>query len=244
MKIVNVLVVAVALSVLVLGCDKKPADAPTYPPSPSATATPAAADPYDTHKTGKLSDPEKAVEAGLPTAKTKELAVDKAVEMDEVRQKTERAAAQVKGLGDSTIEGTVSFAVDKDDDGIEVQVKLSGLSPGEHGFHIHMKGDCSAADGSSAGGHFNPTDVAHGAPDADVHHVGDLGNIEADADGKVDTTVTLRGATIAQAPTTPNDRSVIGRAVIVHSGADDLKSQPSGDAGKPVACGVITKVAF
>ncbi|MEZ4267623.1 MAG: superoxide dismutase family protein [Myxococcota bacterium] len=238
--------VAASLSLLALGCEKKPADAPSYPSTATRTAptSPGVADPALVDKTGKPSGAKEAAEPALPTAKTEELAVDTAVDMDEVRQQTERAAALMKGLGDSKVEGTVSFAVDKDDDGVEVQVKLSGLSPGEHGFHIHMNGDCSAADGSSAGGHFNPTKAEHGAPDAASHHVGDLGNIKADEDGKVDTTVTLRGATIAQAPMTPGDHSIIGRAVIVHGGADDMKSQPSGDAGAPVACGVITKVEF
>jgi Cu-Zn family superoxide dismutase len=127
--------------------------------------------------------------------------------------------------------GTVTFtAADK---GVRVVANISGLSPGEHGFHIHEKGDCSAADASSAGEHFNPTGAPHGGPDSDQHHVGDLGNITADSSGsatldRVFSYLTLEG-----------DTSIIGRAVVVHSGRDDLTSQPSGDAGTRVACGVI-----
>jgi Cu-Zn family superoxide dismutase len=127
--------------------------------------------------------------------------------------------------------GTVTFtAADK---GVRVVAIVSGLTPGEHGIHIHEKGDCSAADASSAGEHFNPTGAPHGGPDSDQHHIGDLGNITADSSGsatldRVFSYLALEG-----------DNSIIGRAVVVHSGRDDLTSQPSGDAGTRVACGVI-----
>ena len=127
--------------------------------------------------------------------------------------------------------GTVTF--EKVDGGIKVSAELEGLSQGKHGFHIHEFGDCSAVDGGSAGGHFNPTKKNHGAPEDTERHVGDLGNVEAGSDGtasyeRVDSVVTLSG-----------DNSILGRAVIVHAGEDDLTSQPTGDAGARVACGVI-----
>jgi Cu-Zn family superoxide dismutase len=127
--------------------------------------------------------------------------------------------------------GTVTFT--SADKGVRVVAIISGLAPGEHGFHIHEKGDCSAADASSAGEHFNPTGAPHGGPDSDQHHIGDLGNITADSSGsatldRVFSYLTLEG-----------DTSIIGRAVVVHSGRDDLTSQPGGDAGTRVACGVI-----
>lgn len=131
----------------------------------------------------------------------------------------------------SDVKGTVTFT--KVDEGLRIEADLSGLTPGEHGFHVHENGDCTANDGSSAGGHFNPEDMNHGAPGTTPRHVGDFGNITADADGnahyeRVDSEATLSG-----------DDSVIGRAVIVHAHADDLTSQPSGDAGSREACGVV-----
>jgi Cu-Zn family superoxide dismutase len=242
MKRLYPVVVLAAFGLGLLGCEKKPAELTTSPVvTPlQAPLTPRAEEP----RSEPAAERQAEAEPPLPTAKTEELAVEKAAEMDEERQATYRAAAMLKGLGDSAVAGTVNFEVAKDDDSVKVEVKLSGLSPGEHGFHIHVKGDCSAADGSSAGGHFNPTDAEHGAPDADARHVGDLGNIKADDDGTVDTTLTLRGALLGSEPTSPTDRSIIGRAIIVHSGPDDLKSQPAGGSGTPVACGVITKVEF
>lgn len=114
---------------------------------------------------------------------------------------------------------------------------LTGLEPGVHGFHIHEVGDCSAPDASSAGGHYNPHSAPHGSPQApnDGRHVGDLGNITANAEGVAgidveDTQVKLSGP-----------ESVIGKPVVVHSGEDDFQSQPSGDAGSRVGCGIIVE---
>jgi superoxide dismutase, Cu-Zn family len=131
----------------------------------------------------------------------------------------------------NTVTGTVTFS--KVDDGVKVVADLQGLSAGKHGIHIHECGDCSAADGSSAGGHFNPMAKSHGAPMDAMRHEGDMGNIEADATGKahmeyVDKNISLDGMT-----------SIIGRSVIVHKNEDDLKTQPTGNAGARVACGVI-----
>jgi Cu-Zn family superoxide dismutase len=108
-----------------------------------------------------------------------------------------------------------------------------GLNPGQYGFHIHEYGDCTAPAGTSAGGHFNPENQPHAGPDQAQRHVGDLGNLEADNSGnahyeKTDTHLKFDGRD-----------SIIGRGVIVHTGVDDLVSQPSGNAGPRVACGVI-----
>jgi Cu-Zn family superoxide dismutase len=107
--------------------------------------------------------------------------------------------------------------------------------PGPHGFHIHEKGDCSAADASSAGGHFNPTGKPHGGPDSDARHAGDFGNIEADATGNARYSRTFSDLTL------DGESSIIGKAIIVHQKADDLKTQPSGDAGGRIGCGVIAR---
>lgn len=129
------------------------------------------------------------------------------------------------------VHGMVTFT--RTPDGIRVVADVQNLEPGAHGFHIHEYGDCSADDGTSAGGHFNPTGMPHGGRHAEKRHVGDLGNITADASGRaraefVDAHLSFEGTT-----------SIIGRAVIIHARADDLKSQPSGAAGPRVACGVI-----
>jgi Cu-Zn family superoxide dismutase len=130
------------------------------------------------------------------------------------------------------VSGTVTFTPVTG--GVQVQAEIAGLTPGKHGFHIHEFGDCSATDGSSAGGHFNPTNEPHAGPDAAKRHEGDMGNIEADASGKAKLDYVDHHMSLSNDQT-----SVIGRAVIVHAKADDLKSQPSGDAGARVACGVI-----
>ncbi|MGA7615147.1 MAG: superoxide dismutase family protein, partial [Thermoanaerobaculia bacterium] len=117
---------------------------------------------------------------------------------------------------------------------VRVDVDLTGLTPGEHGFHVHEKGDCSAADATSAGGHFNPTGAPHGSPAAATHHAGDLGNVTANANGEVHTSMTTSSITVTDGP-----RSITGRAVVVHADPDDFVSQPSGNAGPRVGCGVI-----
>jgi len=129
------------------------------------------------------------------------------------------------------VTGVVHFS--RTAEGIRIEATVSGLSPGRHGFHIHEWGDCSAPDATSAGGHFNPDGQPHGAPDSATRHVGDLGNLEANEEGmatysRVDTVVAFSGP-----------RSIIGRAVIVHAAEDDLTSQPTGNAGGRLACGVI-----
>ena len=146
-------------------------------------------------------------------------------------QDVSKAIAVLHPASGSQVMGTVTFT--KSGDEVKVVADITGLKPGKHGFHIHEFGDCSAPDAASAGGHFNPTHHQHGAPDAADRHAGDLGNIEADASGKAhlewsDKVMKLSG----------NDL-IIGHAVIVHEKADDLKTQPTGDAGGRLACGVI-----
>jgi len=144
------------------------------------------------------------------------------------------AVAELKPASKSEVSGTVTLS--EKDGKVEVEVDLKGLRPGDHGFHIHEKGDCSSPDALSAGGHFNPDKKEHGAPDAPAHHAGDLGNLTVGADGTVKTTVTVDFLTLGDAP-----NSAVGKAVIVHEKPDDLKSQPVGNAGGRVACGVVEK---
>jgi Cu-Zn family superoxide dismutase len=115
---------------------------------------------------------------------------------------------------------------------IAITGEIRGLTPGEHAFHVHEFGDCSAPDAMSAGSHFNPTKMPHGSPDHEKRHVGDLGNIKADDDGKAvldirDKVIQLHGP-----------HSILGRSIIVHAKPHDF-SQPVGNAGGRVACGVI-----
>ena len=131
----------------------------------------------------------------------------------------------------NAVTGTVTFT--RVSGGVKIVADLQGLTQGKHGIHIHECGDCSAVDGTSAGGHFNPMSKSHGAPMDAMRHEGDMGNIVADASGKahleyVDTAISLDGVT-----------SIIGRSVIIHKNEDDLKTQPTGNAGARVACGVI-----
>jgi Cu-Zn family superoxide dismutase len=142
-----------------------------------------------------------------------------------------KAIAVLHPTKGNNVMGSVTFTQSGDE--VKVVADITGLTPGKHGFHIHEFGDCSSPDGNAAGGHFNPTKHDHGAPDASDRHAGDLGNIEADASGKAhlewsDKVMKLSGAD-----------SIVGHSVIVHEKADDLKTQPTGNAGGRLACGVI-----
>lgn len=122
-------------------------------------------------------------------------------------------------------------------DGVHLTGEVGGLSPGStHAIHIHEKGDCSAADASSAGGHFNPAGAPHGKVGSGAHHGGDMDNIVANAEGVAKVDVHASGVTLGGGAV--ND--VAGRAVIVHAAADDYRTQPTGNAGGRVACGLIT----
>ena len=122
------------------------------------------------------------------------------------------------------------------DGAIMVMGEIGGLKPNqEHAFHIHEKGDCSAADATSAGGHFNPTSQPHGRASAGQHHLGDNDNLKADAKGVVKVHTHFNGVVLN--PGAANN--IIGKAVIVHAAPDDYTTQPTGNAGGRIACGVI-----
>lgn len=142
-----------------------------------------------------------------------------------------KAVAVLYPTRENEVHGIVTFI--KTGDKIKVKANVEGLTPGKHGFHVHEFGDCSAPDGASAGGHFNPDGTPHGAPGDPKRHVGDLGNITAEKNGKAH--LEMEDAFLSFTGT----HSIIGRGVIVHAGEDDLSSQPSGNAGPRVACGVI-----
>jgi len=118
---------------------------------------------------------------------------------------------------------------------VHVTGRLEGLEPNStHGFHIHQYGDFTKMDGTSAGGHFNPKDTKHAGPDAPAHHAGDLGNVTADDNGVVELDMMVDFLSISAGP-----HAILGRAVVLHAGPDDLSSQPSGAAGPRIGVGII-----
>lgn len=141
------------------------------------------------------------------------------------------ARADVRPLGDNTARGIVEIQTAADGDGpLTIHVLLMGLDAGPHGMHIHLGTDCAAP-----GLHLNPLNSPHGAANAGAtaRHLGDLGNVTADASGMVDE--------MLRDPLLATDMSFFGKVVVVHEGQDDLSTQPGGDAGEPIACGVIER---
>lgn len=175
-----------------------------------------------------------------------------APERDQPSRATVAPAASTQPAGPPTVAETVSavvelaateghrasgrLSVEREGQALRVRGLLSGLgADSEHGFHIHENGDCSAADASSAGGHFNPLGRAHGHPAAGEHHAGDMLNVRADGQGAARVDVLLPGLGLRDGSAS----DVIGRAIVVHKDADDHASQPAGNAGARIACGVI-----
>lgn len=142
------------------------------------------------------------------------------------------AEAVLNATQGNTASGAVSFRQEGGD--VVMSARINGLAPGAHGFHIHDKGDCSAPDATSAGGHFNPTGKPHGNPDSADHHGGDMPQLIADASGNASLVATLTGLSVVAGP-----NSVVGRGVIIHAAPDDFKTQPTGNSGARVACGVV-----
>jgi Cu-Zn family superoxide dismutase len=130
--------------------------------------------------------------------------------------------------------GTVDFQ--QMGQNVQVKVHIEGLQPNStHGFHVHQYGDLRSEDGKSAGGHFNPEGHEHAGPMTKMRHAGDMGNVKANDKGIVDVTLTFENFKLDPA----SKDGIIGRSVVLHAGTDDLKSQPSGDAGSRLAVGVI-----
>lgn len=146
--------------------------------------------------------------------------------------KAPSAEATLAPTQGSNASGHVRFT--EVDDGVSIEARVAGLTPGGHGFHIHEKGDCSAPDATSAGGHFNPTGQPHGHPGKDDHHLGDLPMLTADASGQAMLSTVVKGLSIGS-----GDGNIVGRAVIVHAMPDDYTTQPTGNSGGRLACGVI-----
>jgi Cu-Zn family superoxide dismutase len=140
------------------------------------------------------------------------------------------AVAKLEPTKGNNVKGTVTFT-QAGENKIRVNAQLEGLKPdGEHGFHVHDKGDCSSGDGMSAGGHFNPSGKAHG-PQAGEHHAGDMPNLRGDGYGNASAVFEISGSVA----------DLVGHGLIVHRDPDDYKTQPTGNSGPRLACAVITK---
>ncbi len=167
--------------------------------------------------------------------KEKEMEESADVEVVETVDKEKRITFVLESRSGSTATGKVSFA--EMDGKVSMEASLSGLEPGTHAIHIHEKADCSAADATSSGGHWNPTFENHGKwGDEEGFHRGDIGNFEADDAGngsiRLTTDLWCLGCD-------DENKNVLGKAIVVHQGADDFTSQPSGAAGARVSCGGI-----
>lgn len=144
-----------------------------------------------------------------------------------------QARATIEARSGSNVTGWATFT-ERSTGGVAIVVHIENAPPGSHGLHVHEKGDCSAPDASSAGGHFNPGGMPHAGP-TDMHrHAGDLGNITIESNGTghlelVSDLLTVR----------PGPNSVVGKAVVFHEKTDDLSTQPTGNAGSRLGCGVV-----
>lgn len=160
-------------------------------------------------------------------------------EMEVIKEEVmvEAIAFKMEPKSDSNVAGEVSFT--EENGKVVMKATFSGLTPGEHAIHIHDKADCSSADGTSTGGHWNPTAEPHGKWGVEAgYHRGDIGNFTADAEGNA----TLEFTTDLWCIGCDDDtKNIVGKAVIVHQGVDDFTSQPSGAAGARISCTGIIK---
>ena len=166
----------------------------------------------------------------------KEAADEVETAVEEIKEEVETIKFAMEPKSDSEVKGDVTFT--QEGNTVSMMASLSGLTPGEHAIHIHEKADCSSADGKSTGGHWNPTNEPHGKWGySEGYHRGDIGNFTADSEGNA----VVEFATDLWCIGCDDDtKNIVGKAVIVHQGVDDFKSQPSGDAGARVSCtGII-----
>lgn len=170
--------------------------------------------------------------ANTPAPETNKTAAAASKPADKPAEKMVELTVTMAPKSDSKVSGTVRLMAVEG--GVKVIADLKGVPEGSHGFHVHEKGDCSAADGTSAGGHFDPDGHEHGMPGTDMHHLGDLGNIEADAEGNATKEHIAKGANLKAG----DAHSFAGLAIILHAKSDD-GGQPTGNAGSRIACGVI-----
>jgi Cu-Zn family superoxide dismutase len=133
--------------------------------------------------------------------------------------------------------GTATFS--EKANGVQLDLKVSNLPPGLHGFHIHAVGRCQAPDFASAGPHFNPEGKQHGWDNPQGHHLGDLQNLNVGPDGKAKIRILVPGVTLGEGPTSLFHEG--GTALVIHAKPDDGKTDPAGNAGPRIACGVVIR---
>jgi len=165
---------------------------------------------------------------GMITAQNDTVVIDNTVHL--------KAVAKITAKNSSDVSGIVTF--NEADGRVSMSANITGLTPGKHAIHIHAIGDCSAADGSSAGGHWNPTNEKHGMRRTAPFHAGDIGNIVADSNGIGTINMETDLWCINCSDKTKN---IIGNSIVIHEGSDDFVSQPSGAAGDRIGCGKIIK---
>jgi len=220
-SLITHLVVAGLVSTTLIGCrctDTRKPEAKKDQQSEQSVA--------ETKKTKPPADPAHITEEESLPNRAEQVAL---VDQIEVRQITQ-AVGEIHPLKDNHVTGTVTFT--KVPGGVRIVADIEGLKPGEHGFHVHEHGSCEG-DGTSAGGHYNPTNSKHGGPDSPERHVGDFGNLVANAEGKahydrVDTLISLEG-----------EQSIIGKSLVIHADRDDFVTQPTGNSGPRIGCGLI-----
>ncbi|HTP52732.1 MAG TPA: superoxide dismutase family protein [Anaeromyxobacteraceae bacterium] len=148
----------------------------------------------------------------------------------------ETARAELKNASGTAV-GIATFVAVPG--GVELALKASGLPPGPHGFHVHAVGKCEGPDFKTAGGHFNPGAKKHGLENPEGPHAGDMPNLVVGADGSGSAKVLLSGASLGSGPNSLLHEG--GTALVVHADADDMKTDPAGNAGARIACGVIER---
>ncbi|MGE0590148.1 MAG: superoxide dismutase family protein [Cyclobacteriaceae bacterium] len=168
------------------------------------------------------------------TPAQKEEATDETTTEEQPTTEEVTASAVLNSASGSSVTGTANFT-QTGDMMVRMSLEVQGLTPGEHALHLHEKGDCSAPDATSAGGHWNPGGMDHGKRGEGQYHAGDVINLTADENGNVSWSDEISGWTIGGADST----NILNHAVIIHDGQDDFMTQPTGAAGGRVACGVI-----
>lgn len=213
MKQMNLIALAVVIASVAAGCGRKE-DAAVAPPGSPASEAPA--------PTGDSPTVATATEPGTTPGSSA------------VGETTSQATVQLAATQGNTANGGLKLSAAGT--GVRISGMVQGLKPdSEFGFHFHEKGDCSAPDATSAGAHFNPTSQQHGNPQAQPHHAGDMPNVKSDAQGVAE--VSIDNPDVSLQTGQPND--VLGKALVMHAKPDDYKTQPSGNSGDRIACGVV-----
>lgn len=181
------------------------------------------------------------VAVGCATARetAEEVGEDVAEAAREVRSEVERGPTAVAHMVSSQGAAIGTIEIEEEEDGVDLEGHLTGLPTGTHGIHIHENGTCTPPDFESAGAHYNPTSREHGFENAAGPHAGDLRNIEVGADRAAHVDLEAEAVTIRRGPRTLLDAN--GAALVIHATADDYRTNPSGNSGARIACGVIVR---